>query len=362
MKVAFFTARYSQSGVPLAQIRLAKLFLRQGYEVDFILGYVPDELKLPYLDGLNIIVFDRSRVITMFDLIAKYIYINKPNIVISAEDHQNIAVLLSAIITRSHAKISVSSRISATRVYSGKLLSKSWLMKQFLKLVQNRANALVCVSNDMAKEYNDIFKTDKYISIYNVICDAESKQKMEEEIDEEWLIHKTSPVIVSAGTLTKRKGFHDLIMAMKEVVKTVDVKLIILGEGYQRSVLEDMIEKENLTSFIKLVGYKSNPLKYYYHSDVFVLSSYAEGLPNVLIEAMMCGCTPVSTDCPTGPREVLQNESYGYLVPMHNPKAMAVGIKKALENPIPSQRLAEGVKAFTEDEVFKQYQKVLGLE
>ena len=91
------------------------------------------------------------------------------------------------------------------------------------------------------------------------------------------------------------------------------------------------------------------------------MSSYVEGLPNVLVEAMMCGCTPVSTDCPTGPREVLQNEKYGYLVPMHDPKAMAEGIKKALENPIPPERLAEGVHDFIEDEVFSQYEKVLGL-
>ena len=139
---------------------------------------------------------------------------------------------------------------------------------------------------------------------------------MLEPIDEPWFENKNSPVIVSAGTLTKRKGFHDLIMAMKEVTKMVDLKLIILGAGYQREILEKMIKDENLTSSVKLVGHKSNPLAYYYQSDIFVLSSYAEGLPNVLVEAMICGCTPVSTDCPTGPREVLQDQKYGYLVPM----------------------------------------------
>ena len=92
-----------------------------------------------------------------------------------------------------------------------------------------------------------------------------------------------------------------------------------------------------------------------------MLSSYSEGLPNVLVEAMMCGCTPVSTDCPTGPREVLQNGKYGYLVPMHDPRAMAIAIIKALEHPIAPEHLTEGVKSFTEDEVFRRYQKALEL-
>jgi len=151
-------------------------------------------------------------------------------------------------------------------------------------------------------------------------------------------------------------------MAIKELSKTKDIKLLMLGDGPMRGELESLIEKENLTSLIKLVGFQKNPLKYYSKADVFVLSSYVEGLPNVLVEAMMCGCTPVSTDCPTGPREVLLNERYGYLVPMHDPKAMAEGIQKALDKPISPERLKEGVKDFTEDAVFERYQKLLGLE
>jgi len=361
MKVTFFTATYSQTGVPLAQIRLAKLFLSKGYKVDFILGSVPEELDIPKLEGINVINLNHSRVLTMFGTIIKYLKEARPDIIISAEDHMNVVVLTSAMIAKSKAKISASFRLSATRVYAGKFLSKSWFMQKALGLVYHRANVLACVSKDMAIEYNTMYKTDKFTSIYNVIVDSESKLRMKESIDDSWLIDKTSPVIVSAGTLTKRKGFHILIMAMKEVLETVNVKLIILGEGYQREVLEKMIKDENMTSYIKLVGHKSNPLKYYYHSDIYALSSYSEGLPNVLVEAMMCGCTPVSTDCPTGPREVLQDEKYGYLVPMHNPTAMAKGIIKALKSPIELNILEEGIQDFTEEKVFNQYKKFLKL-
>ena len=361
MKVTFFTARYSRSGVPLAQIRLANLFLERGYDVDFIVGYVPDGLTLPHLEGITTIIFDKPRVITMFGSIIKYLRISKPDIIISAEDHLNSVVLLSAILIRSKAKISVSSRVTPFDTYSNKIFTKRWILKHFMNLVENRADALVCVSKDMIGQYKTIFKNSRHVCIYNVVKDRHSEEKIGETIDDPWLLNKTSSVIISAGRLAPEKGYIDLIRAIKELSRIKDIKLIMLGEGPMRHEIEQLIKKEELFSIVKLVGFQDNPLKYYSRADVFVLSSYVEGLPNVLVEAMMCGCTPVSTDCPTGPREVLQNEKYGYLVPMHNPKAMAEGIKEALENPIPSERLRDGVKAFSEDEVFNQYKKVLGL-
>jgi glycosyltransferase involved in cell wall biosynthesis len=230
-----------------------------------------------------------------------------------------------------------------------------------MRIVERRADALICVSRDMIKQYKTIFKNSRHICIYNVVKDRHSEERIAQSVDEPWLVNKTSPVIISAGRLAPEKGYLDLIRAVKELLKTQDIKLLMLGEGPMRKEIEELIIKEELSSNVKLLGFQSNPLKYYSKVDVFVLSSYVEGLPNVLVEAMMCGCTPVSTDCPTGPREVLQNEKYGYLVPMHDPKAMAEGIKKALDKPIDKKRLAEGVKAFTEDEVFSQYKKVLGL-
>ncbi len=361
MKVTFFTARYSQSGVPLAQIRLANLFLERGYEIDFIVGYLPDGLIMPHLEGINTIIFDNPRVITMFGRIIKYLNKSNPDIIISAEDHLNAVVLLSAIITRSKAKISVSSRVGPFVTYSNKIFSKRWILKHFMNLVEKRADAFICVSKDMIEQYKTIFKNSRHICIYNVVKDRHSEERIAQSVDESWLTDKTSPVIISAGRLAPEKGYFDLIMAVKELLKTQDIKLLMLGDGPMRAEIEVLIEKENLSSHIKLLGFQENPLKYYSKADVFVLSSYAEGLPNVLVEAMMCGCTPVSTDCPTGPREVLQDEKYGYLVPMHDPQAMAEGIKKALENPISPEKLAEGVKAFTEDEVFSQYKKVLKL-
>ena len=112
---------------------------------------------------------------------------------------------------------------------------------------------------------------------------------------------------------------------------------------------------------MRLLGFQSNPLKYFNKADVFVLSSYFEGLPNVLVEAMASGCTVVSTDCPTGPREVLQDGKFGELVPMHDPEAMAEAINRALNNPVPDDMIRQAITPFTEDYIIQQHLKSLGL-
>jgi len=213
----------------------------------------------------------------------------------------------------------------------------------------------------MVEQYRQVFDSPPHVCVYNIVDDGHSRLRMQEPVEHEWLDRKGCPVLVAAGTLTPRKGFADLIRAMKELSQSRSARLIILGDGPLRSELEALIVELGLSNVVKLQGYVENPLKYFARADIFVLSSYAEGLPNVLVEAMMCGCTPVSTDCPTGPREVIQDGKYGYLVPMRDPAAMAAGIEEALDNPIPKDRLAESVRPFDEETVIERHFELLGL-
>ena len=359
MKIAIITPRFALAGVPLAQIRFAKAFARKGYDVDLIIGYVEKGYNFPSIEGVNVILLNKPRVITTVFFIYNYMRSHKPDIIFSAEDHLNAVLLFCAIIARSKSKISVSSRVTPFDTYSNKPFTKRWILKYFINLVIHRADAVTCVSEDMVSQYRKIFKKTRHQCVYNIIKDADSEIKMKENVDDNWITEKRCPIVIGAGRLAPWKGFPDLIMAVKEVNKSVPVKLIILGGGPLRIELEDLINSEGLTGVVKLLGYQDNPLKFYSKADVFVLSSYVEGLPNVLVEAMMCGCTPVSTDCPTGPREVLQGGKYGYLVPMHDPMSMAEAIKKALENPIPIQTLMEAVKPFTDEEVIQKYKRIL---
>lgn len=363
MKICVVTSLYAIAGVPLAQIRFARALADKGHDVDLVFGRIDPQYQFPEAAGFTVLELNRRNVRGMLFPLVRYLRSVKPDVVFSAEDHLNAIVLIAAIVSGAKAKISGSSRVLPTDrfAYSNKFLSKGWFLKQIMKSVMWRADALTCVSKDMVEQYRRVFDSPPHVCVYNIIDDRHSRSRIEEPVEHEWFLHKECPVVVAAGTMTTRKGFADLVQAMKVLSQRRQARLVILGEGRLRVELEALVLRLGLFEVVWMPGNVENALKYFAQADVFVLSSYAEGLPNVLVEAMICGCTPVSTDCPTGPREVLQDGKYGYLVPMRDPVAMAAGIEQALDSPIPRSLLTEAVRPFEEGAVLDRHFEVLGL-
>lgn len=346
--------------MPLAQIRLAKALHRRGYKVEFIIGYVPDSVSEPLIDGIKVINLDIPRTYKLIAPIISYLNKNKPDVIFSAEDHLNAVVTLAVFLTRSKSRLGTSSRVTPYDTYSNNVFSKRWVLKQLNQILWHRVDALVCVSKDMVKQYEAIFGRTKYQCIYNVVVDSEIYDKMAVPVDDRWLNDSSTPLVITAGRLAPEKGFPDLINAMKVLSKSTKARLAILGDGPLRQELESLIKEQGLSDTVRLLGFQENPYKYFSKAKVFVLSSYVEGLPNVLVEAMACGVTPVSTNCPTGPEEVLKGGKYGYLVPVRDPEAMANAIQKAIENPIMPEHIREAIEPFTEERVVKRHQIILG--
>lgn len=361
MKISVITPVFTIAGVPLAQVRFARAWAAKGHEVSLVIGHIYPDFKFPDMTGITVVNMDRPNVRSMFLPLVRYFLTVKPDVVFSAEDHLNTIVQLAAIVSRSKAKISGSSRVTPYDTYSNTPFTKRWFLKHITRLVMWRADALTCVSKDMVEQYRKVFVSPPHVYVYNIVDDSHSRLRMAEKVEHEWLLNKDGPVLVAAGKLATWKGFADLIHAMKVLTQTRRARLLILGDGPLRGELEALIVELGLQDVVSLTGYVENPLKFFAHADVFVLSSYVEGLPNVLVEAMMCGCTPVSTDCPTGPSEVLQNGKYGYLVPVRDPVAMAAGIERALDAPISKALLAEAVLPFKEDAILDRHFEVLGL-
>ena len=361
MKICVVTPLYAIAGVPLAQLRFARALAEGGHDVDLVIGRIDPQHVLPTMPGINVRVLGRRQVRGMLFPLWRYLRAARPDVVFSAEDHLNAVVLLAAIASRSKAKISCSSRVTPFDTYSNVPFSKRWLLKQCMRAVMWRAEALTCVSEDKVAQYRQVFDAPRHLCVYNIVDDRPSRLKREEPVAHEWLVHKDRPVLVAAGRLAPWKGFADLIHAVKALSRKRPVRLLILGDGPLRSELEALVDELGLADVVRLQGYVDNPLKFFRHADVFVLSSHVEGLPNVLVEAMMCGCTPVSTDCPTGPREVLQDGKYGYLVPVGDPVALAAGLEQALDRPVPKGLLGEAVRPFGEKAVLARHFEVLGL-
>ena len=355
MKIAVITPRFTIAGVPLAQIRFAKALQKLNHDVEMLVGFIDPLFDQSSLKDILVINLEKKNVRGMLIPICRYLIKEKPDIIFSAEDHLNVIILIAAIIINSPVIISGSSRVTPFDTYSNKVFSKRWFLKKAAEKVMHRANALTCVSEDMVLQYKKVFKNPPHQCIYNIVVDADSKVRMLQPVDHPWIQNRKAPLLVAAGKLAPWKGFEDLIYAIKELDNISDLKLIILGDGPLRKELNNLITELNLQNKICLEGFVNNPLKYFYNSDIFVLSSHVEGLPNVLIEAMMCGCTPVSTDCPTGPREVLNDEKYGYLAKTRNPKSLAKKIHQAIINPIPANLLEEAIEKFDELSVLNKH-------
>ena len=138
--------------------------------------------------------------------------------------------------------------------------------------------------------------------------------------------------LVNVGRLTDQKNHLLLLNAVKNLDKKIDWKLNIIGQGNNILTIKNFIKKYKLTDNIKLLGYKKNPIKYMADADLFVLTSNYEGLPNVLIEAQQIGLPIISTNCKTGPKEILLNGKLGSLVPVGNVKKLTNKIEDFFYN------------------------------
>jgi glycosyltransferase involved in cell wall biosynthesis len=361
MKITVVTPVLSIAGVPLAQIRFARALARRGHEVTLLVGWIDSAFAMPELNGVVVEELGRRQVRAMFGPLCAHLRRRRPDVVFSAEDHLNCMVLLAAKVTGSQAKISGSSRVTPYDTYSSNLLDKRWVLKQLMRLVMGRADALTCVSQDMVAQYRTVFRSPKHVCVYNIVDDEHSRHRMREPVDDAWFHDADHPLLVAAGRLAPWKGFADLIEAMTLGPAERGARLLILGDGPLRADLQAQIERLGLEQSVRLMGYVDNPLKYFTHATAFVLSSLVEGMPNVLVEAMMCGCTPVSTDCPTGPRELLDDGKIGYLVAPRSPPALAVGILAALDKPVPRDVLMRAILPFAEGAVIDRHFQLLGL-
>lgn len=197
------------------------------------------------------------------------------------------------------------------------------------KLFYRWADIVVANSSELAKDYAEILGRE-VITIHNPIDFDLIEQLRKEKIQESIFTAKTRPIVIGAGRLSKQKNFELLIEAIAKVVIEVPCDLVIIGEGAERQRMEALVSKLSMGDYVHLIGHRDNPYKYFSSSDLFVLSSNYEGMPNVLIEAIACGLPAVSTCCKSGPTEILKDGSGGRLVPISDVSGLAEAIIESL--------------------------------
>jgi glycosyltransferase involved in cell wall biosynthesis len=238
-------------------------------------------------------------------------------------------------------------------------------IRRFLRWMAKRvypwADAIIAVSGGVADDLvrlTDIPR-ERITTIYNPVLTPELLAGASEPPPHAWLAARDVPVVLGVGKLKIQKDFATLIRAFARLRTARAAKLVILGDGALRGDLERLARELGLAADVALPGYDPNPWAWMAHASVFVLSSAWEGLPGVLIEAMACGCPVVSTDCPSGPAEILEQGAYGPLVPVRDDAALAAAILSVLDSTPDSEQLRSRASAFAVAPAVDAYLAVL---
>jgi glycosyltransferase involved in cell wall biosynthesis len=239
------------------------------------------------------------------------------------------------------------------------LKERIWYLR--MRMLYPSADAVVAVSNGVAQDLkkNAGLSPSLLRVIPNPVITPELISKAQEPLDHPWFKEGAEPVLLGVGRLTRQKDFPTLLRAFALVRKNRSCHLMILGEGRNRAALKTISAGLGIRDDVAMPGFMENPYPYMNKAALFVLSSRWEGSPNVLTEALALGTPVVSTDCPSGPKEILDHGRFGPLVPMGEPDAMAHAILTTLDAPLEKSLLKSAVRAYTVEESSRKYLKVL---
>ena len=361
--VSIFLPNLAGGGAERAMLYLAIGFAERGWRVDLVLA----EITGAYLD----LVPSKVRII---DLRAKFpLTISKTIALRHYLQQERPAVLFSALDILSAALwarwgTNVSTRIvmcvqtylsEQFRNHQGQTLGK--LRSRMVRWLYPKCDAIVAASLGTAKDVAELtgLPLERIQVIYNPVVTPEVFQKSQEPLEHTWFEPGSPPVILGIGRLVSQKDFFTLITAFASVREVRPARLIILGGGEQRLELEALIHRLGLEQDVDLPGFVENPYRFLSRVDLFVLSSRFEGFGNVVAEALACGAPVVSTDCPSGPSEILEGGKYGTLIPINNPEAMAIAILDALAAEIDRDALRQRSLEFERDRIVDQYLKLI---
>jgi glycosyltransferase involved in cell wall biosynthesis len=217
------------------------------------------------------------------------------------------------------------------------------LMPYLVRKLYPRADGIAANSKGVADDLAQVIGVpeERIQVIYPSVVTADLFERAQAPVDHPWFCQGQPRIVLGAGNLIKQKDFPTLIRAFAKIRHTHQVRLVILGEGKERPQLSGLIQDLGLEEDVVLLGFVDNPYAYMARAAVFVLSSAWEGFGRVLVEAMAVGTPVVSTNCPSGPAEILEGGKHGPLVPVGDSQALAKAIVNILDNP-PSSVVLKG--------------------
>ena len=312
-KITIFLNSLTSGGAEKVASVIINQLIKEGHSVELIcierddFYEVPIEVERVYLSNLTKEDSGIKKLLYLPILalrLKKHIKKNGIKLVQSHIYRANFTNILSKLFGAKH-KVEVVEVISITFFKKGGLSNKINLF--LIKSLYKYADLIVFKAKRMKREFLKVIDYHGESIVINNPYDIEKISLLSNEKVDDFAFDDTKRYIVNVGRLEEQKNQISLVESLTYIDSNIE--LIIMGSGSKREELEKFAKTKGVSSRVHLLGNKNNPFKYIKKSDVFVLSSRQEGFPNVLIEAMICGVPVVSTDCISGPREILSPKS-----------------------------------------------------
>jgi glycosyltransferase involved in cell wall biosynthesis len=364
-RIGIFLPGLYEGGAERVMLNLAAGFISIGYETDLILAQAEGPYMADIPDGVRLIElnkkhFSAQRTIISLPALIRYIRKERPDGIISSLNFANVVALWAKQLAGVPFRIAISEQNTFSVERAQYSQPFRWILQNFMKYLYPIADGIIAVSEGVADDLAKVLRIPrkKILVIHNPVITPEINEKKEAHLENAWFEKNQPPVILAIGRLTRQKGFDVLLRAFALVRKQRVAHLIILGEGEDRSALMALQKELGLENDVRLPGFVPNPYQYLKNSAMFVLSSRWEGLPTVLVEALYCGIPLISTDCPSGPREILHDGLYGHLIPVDDITCLAQAVLSVLdgETPMVSPSSWEAYELKT---IVRQYEEVL---
>lgn len=356
-KICIILPNLGGGGAERLHVNLANDWVVQGFDVEFVLLRKEVELISLLAPQITVTFLGAGRIRDAILPLAAHLRKYRPQVVLVAMWPLTSAVVFSWMLSGRRGRLFLSDHENLSLSYIEQRRAKPVYLRNLIRFTYPLANGIIAVSRGVKEDLCFLGRVtaNKVRVIYNPAATGVSPLRETPGVQVRLWGSGLDRRILTVGRLSLQKDHETLIKAFAMLSKDFNAKLVILGEGPLRADLSALVAELGLQDSVSLPGFTADPYRWFRSADLFVLSSRWEGFGNVIVEALECGVPVVSTNCPSGPDEILEDGRYGKLVPVQDPLALATAMVESLNGTHDREALMRRAKDFSVQKISDEY-------